>query len=281
MDSDRAYQADIDIILSHRNDNGADLWATADKNLLKGAPFTTLESAQFLLELGMSADDPVLQQTAELIFSLWRDDGRFKTSPRGGIYPCHTALALNLLCRMGYAQDERLQRTFSYFLKTQEADGGWKCNKYSFGRGEETEYSTPVTTLIALDAFRSTPLVNTDPRLDEAVNFLLEHWLIRKPISPCHYGIGTLFMQIEYPFRGYNLFYYLYVLSFYDFAKRDARFLDAFGVLSSKLVDGKIPVERAVPKLAKLSFCRKGQTSELATLRYNEILKNLHDPNTD
>lgn len=270
------YQSDIDEILSHRHDNGADLWATADKNLLKGAPFTTLESAQYLLGLGMPADDPILQRTAELIFSVWRDDGRIKTSPKGGIYPCHTALALNVLCRMGYAEDERVQRTFSYFLETQEADGGWKCNKYSFGRGEETEYSTPVTTLIALDAFRGTPLANSESKLDKAVNFLLEHWIIRKPISPCHYGIGTLFMQIEYPFRGYNLFYYLYVLSFYEFAKRDPRFLDALAVLQSKLVDGKIPVERAVPKLARLPFCKKGQTSELATLRYNEILKNLN-----
>lgn len=34
-------------------------------------------------------------------------------------------------------------------------------------------------------------------------------------------------------------------------------------------------VERVVPKLAGLSFCKKGQGSELATLRYHEILKNL------
>ena len=103
----------------------------------------------------------------------------------------------------------------------------------------------------------------------------MEHWTIRKPIGPCHYGMGTLFMQVEYPFGNYNLFQYVYVLSFYNRAKEDTRFWEAFEALQSKLVDGKIMVERVVPKLAKLSFCKKGQSSELATKRYHEILNNL------
>ena len=55
----------------------------------------------------------------------------------------------------------------------------------------------------------------------------------------------------------------------------DKRFLEAFEALRSKLVDGQIVIERVVPKLAGLSFCKKGQGSELATKRYHEILHNL------
>ena len=102
--------------------------------------------------------------------------------------------------------------------------------------------------------------------------------MTRKPIGPCHYGIGTLFMQVEYPFRNYNLFEYVYVLSFYEYARKDSRFLEAFETLASKTVDGQIVVERVVPKLAKLSFCRKGQPSVLATKRFHEILENLGRP---
>jgi len=68
---------------------------------------------------------------------------------------------------------------------------------------------------------------------------------------------------------------YVYVLSFYNRAKRDKRFLEALETLESKLVDGQIVVERVVPKLAGLSFCKKGQASELATKRYQKILRNL------
>jgi len=82
-------------------------------------------------------------------------------------------------------------------------------------------------------------------------------------------------MQVGYPFYDYNLFLYVYVLSFYNRAKDDKRFKEAFDALSSKLVDGKIVVERVVPKLAKLFFCKKGEPSELATKRYRDVLVNL------
>ena len=95
------------------------------------------------------------------------------------------------------------------------------------------------------------------------------------PLGPCHYGIGTLFMQVEYPFSSYNLFAYVYVLSFYDAAKKGPRFLDALETLKSKLSDGKIVVQRANRKLEGLSFCRKGAVYELATRRYQEILENV------
>lgn len=275
MAVEEQYLSDVEAILSHRYDNGADFWATPDKRLLKGSPFSTFDSVLYLLELGMSPDEPVLKDAADLIFSVWQEDGRFKIYPKGSIYPCQTAIAANVLCHMGYASDIRLQKTFQHFLDTQYSDGGWRCNKFSFGHGEETEYSNPHPTLNALNAFRFSDFLNKEPALDRAVDFLLEHWVIRKPIGPCHYGMGTLFMQIEYPFRNYNLFQYVYVLSFYKRAKEDSRFLEAFEALKSKTVDGQVVVERVVPKLAKLSFCRKGAPSILATKRYHEILENL------
>ena len=109
----------------------------------------------------------------------------------------------------------------------------------------------------------------------QAVEFLLDHRMIRTPIGPCHYGIGTLFMQVEYPFRNYNLFVYVYILSFYRRAREDERFCEALQTLEYKMTNGQIVVERVVPKMAKLAFCKKGAGSIVATRRYHEILKNL------
>lgn len=275
MAIEKQYEADVEVILSHGYDNGADLWSTPDQRLIKGAPFSTLESVMYLLELGVEPTAPILMDAAKLIFCTWQEDGRFKVYPQGAIYPCHTIHTANTLCHMGYASDGRLQKTFQYLLDIQNADGGWRCNKFSFGHGPETEYSNPLPTLIALDAFRFRDDFGREPALDKAVDFLLEHWRIRKPIGPCHYGIGTLFMQVEYPFRTYNLFLYVYVLSFYSRAKKDERYLEALALLESKLEAGQIVVERVVPKLASLSFCKKGKASVLATKRYHEILQNL------
>ncbi len=275
MPIDERYAKDVEAILEHRYDNGGDYWTTPDRRLLKGSPFSAYNSAMMLLELGMEPDNPVLKEVAELLFDAWKEDGRFKVYPSGGILPCHTALAADLLCHMGYASDARLQKTFRHLLDTQYADGGWRCNKFSFGRGPETEYSNPMPTLMALDAFRFSDHLNKAPALERAVEFLLEHWTIRKPIGPCHYGMGTLFMQIEYPFGNYNLFQYIYILSFYDRAKADRRFIEAFEALKAKLIDGQIVVERVVPKLAQFAFCEKGKPSDLATMRYNEIVERL------
>lgn len=275
MSTEKHYQADIDAILAKRYHNGADYWATPDKRLLKGSPFSTLQSALLLRELGMAPSEPLLRNVADLIFSSWREDGRFKLSPDGAIYPCHTINAAHVLCHLGYSADNRLQKTFRHLLDIQYGDGGWRCNKFSFGRGPETEYSNPGPTLTALDAFRFTGFLNQEPALDRAVEFLLEHWRTRQPLGPCHYGIGTLFMQPEYPFGSYNLFIYLYVLSFYNIAQADHRFLEALSLFESKLVDGRVVVERVNPKLKAFTFCKKGAPSELGTQRYHEILKNL------
>ncbi|MDR2145603.1 MAG: hypothetical protein LBE91_03975, partial [Tannerella sp.] len=264
----KQYIPDIETILSHRHDFGDDYWTTVDRRLLKGSPFSAYNSALMLLELGMEPSEPVLKEVADLFFSVWKDDGRFQLYPKSSIFPCQIANAAYLLCRMGYQSDYRLQKTLQHLLDTQYLDGGWRCEKFSYGRGPETEYSNPMPTLTVLNAFRFTGYLNREPALERAVDFLLEHWVIRKPIGPCHYGMGTLFMQVEYPFGNYNLFQYVYVLSFYDRAKEDKRFLEALDALRSKLVNGNIIVERVVPKLAKLEFCRKGAPSELATLRY-------------
>ena len=57
MTVEKQCLSDIEVILSHRYDNGADLWATTDKRLLKGSPFSTVESVLYLLELGMASDE--------------------------------------------------------------------------------------------------------------------------------------------------------------------------------------------------------------------------------
>ncbi len=275
MAVDARRAADVEAILSHRHDNGSDLWATPDGRLIVGAPFSTLESASYLLELGMSPDEPILRDVAALIFGTWQPDGRFRVYPKGAIYPCQTIHAAQTLCQMGFARDERLGATFRHLLETRHADGGWQCNKFSYGCGPETECSNPFPTLMALNAFRLRGHSEDERSLGDAVEFLLAHWTIRKPIGPCHYGIGTLFMQAEYPFRTYNLFVYVYVLSFYAQARRDARFLEALCALSAKARDGRIVVERVAPKLAKFNFCKKGEVSACATERYREILENM------
>ncbi|UCF97142.1 MAG: hypothetical protein JSV89_18505 [Spirochaetaceae bacterium] len=269
------YSSDVQTIVRMRHHNGGDFWATPDGRIGKGSPFSTRDCVLMLIELQTPLSDPLLRGAAELAFQLWREDGRFRAFPRGTIYPCHTIGTARLLCYLGHADDDRVKRTFQHLLDSQYTDGGWRCKKFSFGRGPETEYSNPGPTLEALDAFRFSGVLNQDARLDRAVEFLLYHWEVKRPLGPCHFGMGSLFNRVEYPFLRYNLFYYVYVLSFYDRAWNDSRFLEALRVLESKLSDGKIVIENCNRKLRELEFCQKGVTSDLATSRYLEIKTNL------
>jgi hypothetical protein len=273
-------KADVEAVLKRRYDNGGDFWASADGRLAVGSPFSTLESLQILHELGVERDHEAVRGALDLLLGSWREDGRYRLAPSGTLYPCHTANAVRILCRFGFAGDSRVQQSLSHLLEIQHDDGGWRCKKFAFGRGPETEFSNPGVTLFALDAFRFSEHLNTNPVLDRAVESLLDHWTVRRPIGPCQFGIGTLFMQVEYPFLRYNIFSYVYVLSFYEPAKTDDRFLEALEVLRTKIDDnGRVVVERPNRKLATLSSFSKGQPSEPATCRYLEILANLQRSN--
>ncbi len=271
----KKYQSDVDQVLSTKQDNGADFWATPEGKIGVGGPFSTLEALLILHELRVPKSHEAIKGAAKIILDACREDGRVRVAPKGTHYPCHTAIAAAALCRYGYAKDQRVKSMLEWLSANQFEDGGWRCNNFSGGRGPETNFSNPGVTLFALDAFRCAGLTE-NAKLDRAVETLLDHWTVRVPTGPCHFGIGTLFMQVEYPFLRYNLFYYTYVLSFYDFARRDKRFREAFAALSQKLDDqGRMVVERPNRKLAKLEFCKKGQPSEAATGRYHEIAANL------
>lgn len=83
-------------------------------------------------------------------------------------------------------------------------------------------------------------------------------------------------LQIEYPFLRYNIFSCVNVLSFYERARTDKRFLEALDVLRSKLdTYVQLVIERPNRKLAGLRAFSKDQPSEPATKRFPEIQTNL------
>lgn len=274
-DRDARYNSDLQTFLATAGINGGPLWSTLDGSIGKGGPFSTLEAGMILSELGYDDADGEMRGIAELIFSNMKDDGRIKTYATGTVYPCQTAGAARTLCHLGYANDERLKKTFAYFLASQEADGGWRCNASKYGHGPETKSSNPGPTLMILDAFRFLSDYEGLRKLDGAVDFLLDHWETRIPIGPCHYGIGTLFMKIEYPVVRYNLLPYVHTLSFFGRARKDRRFLEALSVLEGKLAGGKLRPESVNKKLSGYSFCAVNVPNDLVTAYHARVRENL------
>lgn len=271
----KRYAADVEALVARRHENGGDFWATADGRWGSGSPFSTFDCALMLSELGLARGDPLMKGAAQVFLDAWREDGRIRPAPKGAVYPCHTANAARVLGRLGFARDARLRLTYEHLLETQHSDGGWRCNTVKLGKSAGTDASNPGVTLNVLDALRFSNTHRKDRRLDAAVDSLLKHWRTRNPRGPCHFGIGTLFGKLEYPFFRYNLFAYVYVLSFYPAAHDRKEFREARAALEAKLVDGAIVVESPKRGLAALAFCAKGKKSAPATKRYREIVAKL------
>ena len=267
---------DIAWLLSTRHDNGSDYWATPDKKIGIEKPISTLTALLLMNELELPKSPEALQGAANLALDSIQQDGRVKIAPKGSTYPCQSALVAIALLKNGYIDDPRVLSVLTSLRENRYTDGGWRCNKFFFGHGPETEHSNPGVTLFVLDAMRCANLHENTDEFDTAIETLLNHWTVRIPIGPCHFGMGTLFMQIEYPFLRYNLFYYVYVLSFYAKARSDVRFLEALDALRNKLdPQGRVVIERPSKKLQHLTICEKGKPSIQATRRYQEILANL------
>ena len=269
------YEADVETIRSKRHDNGADFWATPDGRWGTGSPFSTFDCIVLLTEVGLERSDPILRGAGTVLFDTWREDGRFRPAPKATMYPCHTANAVRALCRLGHVRDRRIQRSFEHLASTQAEDGGWRCNTMRLGKSPTTDASNPGVTLSVLDGLRFRPPGERGERVDAAVGTLLAHWNTRTPLGPCAFGIGSRFAKTEYPFLRYNLFFYVYVLSFFEAARRSPEFQAALGALEEKLVGDQLVVESPNRRLAKLAFCRKGEPSLLATVRYAEIRQNV------
>ena len=267
----------IEKIIQRQHDNGGQFWSRKDGDI--HAPFgsSTIDTLFVLGEIEYSINDnPQIADAIDFIFLYQTTDGCFKYSPKSSKLPCMTARIIAGLGRLGLKNDTRIEKSFNWMLDTQWDDGGWRCPTVKLGKSPLTDASNPGTTLYVLDAFRFRNNSADDlDKLNKGVDFLLQHWDIRQPIGPCNFGIGTTFMKLEYPFLRYNLFYYVYVLSFYEIAKNDKRFRDAYNRLQDKVKGDKLIPENPHKAWKEFDFARKGEISDFGTKRLIEIKKNI------
>ena len=267
----------IEKILQRQNDNGGQFWSREDGNIHAPFGFSTIDTLFVLGDIGYSfKDNSTIADAVDFLFSYQTADGGFRYSPKSSKLPCLAARIIAGLGRLGLKNDARLEKSYQWMLASQWSDGGWRCATAKLGKSPLTDASNPGTTLYVLDAFRFRENSADDlNNLNKGVDFLLQHWDIRQPVGPCGFGIGSTFMKVEYPFLRYNLFYYVYVLSFYDVAKSDKRFLEAFNVLKNKVINGKLIPENPHKAWSEFDFAKKRQISEIGTKRWNEILNNI------
>lgn len=267
------WKAEISAIIARHEENGGPFWSRADGDIHAPSGFSTIDVLNAIGQLGGRVrSDTVLKDAVRFVMTYQNEDGSFSYAKRKSKLPCMTARLLAGFGRLGVRPTGAIDKAFSWLMSSQAADGGWRCATVKPGASPETDASNPGTTLYVLDAMLSRRKGPEEAaRLNRGVAFLLNHWETRAPLGPCTFGIGSRFMKSEFPFRRYNLFYYVHVLAHYDVALDDPRFREALKALEGHVEGGRMVIDAPHRAWRGTVAAPRGQPSEPATLLWKEI----------
>lgn len=130
---------------------------------------TTHFNLAFLSELGMDKSDPRIAMAADRYLNLQQSDGDYLDH-----MSCLYAYNLRTLIRMGYQEDDRVQRTIQLLVSSVRHDGGYLCDMH------EGKYKTMLTkscvrgSIKALMAFSEIPKLWNTTRCMKLVSYFLD-----------------------------------------------------------------------------------------------------------
>lgn len=263
-------------LLDLKTINGGSIWDRHDGSIYNPIGFSTMDMLSVIgdMKIDYSKDEVVNEAIRKVISYFDKKSMMFKFSERSSKLPCITAKILSTISKLDYTFPEK-EDCYLNFLDSQQVDGGWRCATVKLGKAPETDSSNPGTTLYVLDAFRFRNNSSEDnTQLEKGVEFLLNHWVTKKPLGPCEFGIGTTFMKTEYPFIRYNIFYYAYVLSFYGKAINDRRYKEIIEILKTKESDAGIKIENPHKNWKKVLY-NESRECYLANQKYSELINRI------
>ena len=198
---------------------------------------TTFWLLSMLADFGFTKEDKRIAKACHYIFDLQLESGGFNSFNPGKPADCHTAILLEPLAKMGFADDPRSKKAYQWLVSRQRQDGGWWCKDTSqIGGPREKEPSCAFATTFVLGAMAQNPLLKKGKVAKRGVEFLLQCWGNRGKIKYAGHDsqIGTGWEKLKYPFTDYRILKSLDTLSQFEFAKKEKRFKEMIEMLASK-----------------------------------------------
>jgi hypothetical protein len=223
----------------------------------------------FLADIGLTITDCSLEKEAEQVFMFQSRDGSFVIPPNvKDNYFCMSAILISSLAKMGYRDDPRLARYIRAILSSQMGHGGWDCYGDSYG-GEGG--SCPQDDMNILMLLGQYDRYATDPHLEDAIDCLLQHWMIGD--NRYGYGVGRRFRSLHYPAVKYGILRVLDVLSLFPHAIESVAFQNMLDFVRAKAVDGKYTAESLESSYSDFDFGQTAAPSRWITFLVERIEK--------
>jgi hypothetical protein len=261
--------ADVKKLFSLMHPDGYWLQKHPKKNIFLGegveygAFATTHYILSYLAEMGLTKEHPLIAKAADRYLSLIKPDGDWWNH-----MSCLNGLNIRTFIRLGYKNDERLQRVIELMLSTNRADKGFLCDMHE--KRSKKKKSCFRGTLKMLIAFCELPEYYNHPRVTQ----LIEYFLSRNAIfdSTKTHWVNSDINRFAFPITwGANTWEVVFALSKMGFGN-DERLSAAWRLIESKLDSNGFVTIDWTPAQCPVKFGKRNNPNEWITLYY-EIAK--------
>ncbi len=140
------------------------------KTVGDGVEYGSFASTHFCLsylsELGMTKEHPAIEKAADRYLSLQKEDGDFWNN-----MSCLTGYNIRTFIKLGYRDDERIQKSIDLLLNTERADGGYLCEMHE--KKSKKKKSCVRGAAKVLLALSELPEYREHPRCKKLVDYFL------------------------------------------------------------------------------------------------------------
>ena len=241
---------------------------------------TTFWIVPVLADFGFSKHNQRIARACEYVLGTQLESGGFGWDPPTQPGDCHSAMIIESLVKLGYLQDQRLEKAYNWLVQRQRQDGGFWCKDTGqVGCSRESEPSCSMATMFVLGALAQNPKYKNSRFVKCGIDFLFDCWKYQGKIKYAGHDsqIGTDWDKLKYPFTDYKILKYLDVLSHFEYAKSKLEKSEILALLLSKQDDsGRFTPESIHEVWSDFDFGQKEKPSRWITFLCFRILKRVY-----
>jgi hypothetical protein len=203
----------------------------------------------FLADLGITKEDVEISNVVHTMMNHQSVEGLFQLSTNipvhfGGTGQdlwawalCDAPLQLYAVKKMKLMEDVEIQRGMDYLISLAR-ENGWPCTvskelgKFR-GPGRKDD-PCPYVNLIMLKLLAQFDALKNSKEAQSGVESLLHLWETSQEQHPYMFFMGSDFRKLKAPFVWYDLLHVVEVLSYFEKAVKDPRFLEMVALIHSK-----------------------------------------------
>jgi len=245
----------------------------------------------FLADLGFNGNDPPVKKIVDKVMKHQSRQGPFQLPTNVPVHfggsgkdewawaLCDAPVIVAALIRLGMDKDARVKTAVEY-LDGLVRENGWPCavspelGKFR-GPGRK-EDPCPYATLVMLQALAYIPELREGKSAKIGVETLLSLWNKSKDQHPYMFFMGTDFRKLKAPLFWYDILHVLDILSHFEWAIKDKRFLQMLEIVERKAdSEGRYIPESVWTAWKDWDFGQKRIPSQGLTFFVQRVLKRI------